>query len=113
MAKASRAISNSLVWSSRVPARLRNEDDQAGMNVEPCVLPEEVPPVNGDDDVVVLDSKRHKIPVLPTALADVGHIGGVVATRFRDCDKFASETLVDQKAVHQSRGASDDFQSGP
>src|ERR1700742_5328919 len=85
------------------------------MNIELGVLFQEVAAVHGYDDVVVVDRERHEIPILPTALADMGHIHRVVTTRFSDSDEFAGQALVDQEAIHQARGAdaSADFQSGP
>jgi hypothetical protein len=67
------------------------------MNIEFCVLFQEVPPVDSDDDVVVLDRKGDEIPVLPTALADVRHVGRVVAARLGYRDEFAVQALIDEK----------------
>ena len=98
-----------------VPGGLGNEDDQTWMDVKRSVLLQEVPPVEGHDDVVVFDREWHQIPVLPTALADVGDVVGLIAARLGACDQVAAEALVDEKTISQRRGASAlaDFHSGP
>ena len=63
-------------------ADIRNNNDQAVMQIELRVTSEEIATIVGHENVILGKCKRHQVPILPSAFADMANMIGLVTARF-------------------------------
>src|SRR4051812_48534723 len=51
-----------------------NNDNQAVVHLKLGVFSEEVPPIVGDADVIVIEDERHQVVILPTAFSNPAYM---------------------------------------
>ena len=78
-------------------SHVRNHDDETGVQRCPTVERKEIRSIVRDERVILLQNKRHQLPVLGTAKAEIIDMIGTVTCRVRKFEQGGMQTFVDQK----------------
>jgi hypothetical protein len=94
LASSSSAARNSFCCRTRSTG---DQDDKAGVQLLCLIETAEIAGVVGDEDKITVTRIAGDVPVLPTGLADMCHVLGVMAHLPGDSDQVDAEAFVDQK----------------